>query len=254
MQDGEIELVRVLQKGKVARIRQNQQPGVRDGRRDIFGVRPLDRLVVVAVHHDNRRVDRLELVVSPVRLVRPHLADLIDESVVFLGRRGMLGIFVTGAVDIGGEGEDLADAILVAHRKVEPKDAAVAPADDIGLRNLKDIHQRHNIIGHEVVAVGARIAGAEAMSAAVHQDHGMMRRHSRNLIASIVGTGEAAVKENHRRALPVDRIVDLNAVGFGFAAAVRGDRRRRWRQGFPALGGERRQSGRQRMRRGRTGA
>ena len=38
MQDGEVELVRVLQKGEMAHIRQDQEPGVRDGRGDIFGV------------------------------------------------------------------------------------------------------------------------------------------------------------------------------------------------------------------------
>jgi hypothetical protein len=64
-------------------------PSMRDGRGDIFGMRPFDRLVVVAVDDENGGVDRLQLIVGPVRLVRPHFADLIDEGVVFLGRRGM---------------------------------------------------------------------------------------------------------------------------------------------------------------------
>src|SRR5580704_6190588 len=172
----------------------------------------------------------------------------------------MLGIFMTGAVDIsgesrvlldalnhaggdrvGGEGEDLADAILVAHREVKPKDAAVAPADDVGLWDLQHIHERDDIVGHEVIAVRARIASAAAVTATVHQDHGMMRRDGWNLVAPIVGIGEAAVQENHRRTLAVNRVVDLDAIGFGFAATVRGDRRRGRRQVLPSLSGERRQ-------------
>src|SRR3984957_5002827 len=81
------------------------------------------------------------------------------------------------------------------------------------------------------------------MPTAVPQDHGMMRRHSRNRVAPIVGVGEAALQGDRRRALAVDRIMDLNAVGFGFAAAIGGDRRRRWRQGLPPLSGETRQRG-----------
>jgi hypothetical protein len=123
----------------------------------------------------------------------------------------------------------------VAHREVDAKDAAVAPADDVGLRDLQDIHQRHDIVGHQVIAVRARIAGAAAMAATVHQDHGMMRGDGWNLVAPIVGIGEAAVKEDYRRALAVDRVVDLDPVCFGFSAAVCGDRRRRRWQGFPSL-------------------
>src|ERR1700750_2671983 len=102
MQDGEIELVRVLQEGEVACVRENEQPSMRNGRGDIFRMRPFDRLVVVAIDDENGRVDRLQLIVGPVRLVRPHFADLIDEGVVFLGSRRMLGIFMASAVDIGG--------------------------------------------------------------------------------------------------------------------------------------------------------
>jgi len=59
MQDGEIELVRVLQKREVARVRQNQQPGMRDGRGHIFRMGPFDRLVVIAVNDEDGGVDRL---------------------------------------------------------------------------------------------------------------------------------------------------------------------------------------------------
>ena len=68
-----------------------------------------------------------------------------------------------------------------------------------------------------------------------------MRRDGWNLVAPIVGIGEAAVQEDHRRTLAVNRIMDLDAVGFGFAAAVGGDRRRGRRQGLPSLCGDGRQ-------------
>src|SRR6202044_2577042 len=66
MEDREIELARVLQEGEVAHVRQNEQAGVRDGRGDVFCMRPLDRFVMVAVDNENGRVDRLELIVGPV--------------------------------------------------------------------------------------------------------------------------------------------------------------------------------------------
>ena len=84
---------------------------MRDGRGSIFRMGPFDGLVVIAVDDENGGVDRLQLIVGPVRLVRPHLADLIDEGVVFLGRRGMLGIFMAGPLDIGGESRVFLDAL-----------------------------------------------------------------------------------------------------------------------------------------------
>ena len=115
-------------------------------------------------------------------------------------------------------------------REVDPDDAAVAPAHDVRLRDLENVHQRHDVVGHQVVAVRPRVAGAAAVAAAVHQDDGVTRRHRRNLIAPVVGVGQAAVQEDHRRALAVDRVVDIDAVDLGLAAAVGCDRRRRRRQ------------------------
>ena len=89
-----------------------------------------------------------------------------------------LGVFVAGAIDIGGEGrvlfdavddarrhgvgregKHLADPVLVAHREVDAENAAVAPADDVGLGDFQQIHQRHDIVGHQIVAIRAERRG-----------------------------------------------------------------------------------------------
>src|SRR5271157_2786438 len=57
MQDREIEHLRVLQEGEMAHVRQDEETGMRDGRRDIFGVLALDRLVMVAVDDQDGRVE-----------------------------------------------------------------------------------------------------------------------------------------------------------------------------------------------------
>lgn len=59
MKDGEIELSGVLQKRKMAGIRQDQQPRMRDRRGDGLGMIALDGLVVIAVDDEDRRVDGL---------------------------------------------------------------------------------------------------------------------------------------------------------------------------------------------------
>jgi hypothetical protein len=82
---------------------------------------------------------------------------------------------------------------------------------------------------------------ASACTKSQSDPHGMMRRDCGNLVAPIVSIGEAAVEENHRRTLAVDSIVNLDPVGFGFAAAIRSDWRRGRREGLPSLRGERRQ-------------
>jgi hypothetical protein len=136
----------------------------------------------------------------------------------------------------------------VAKFEVESEDGAVAPADDVGLADLERIHHRHHVVGHEIVTVRARVARACPVASAVHQDHGVMRRHRRDLGAPIVGVGEAAVQEEHRRALAVHRIVDLDPIGFDLAGAVGRDRRGRRRQGLPPL-----ECGARERRKGETG-
>jgi hypothetical protein len=84
MQQGCIEQRGILQEGEVACVGQDQQSGSRARGGDVFRVRALDRLVVVAVSHQHRRADRLQLCVRPVRLSLLHLADLRDEGVVVL--------------------------------------------------------------------------------------------------------------------------------------------------------------------------
>ena len=260
MQDGEVELLRVLQEREVTHIRQDQEAGVRDRCRDIFGVRAFDGFVMVAVDDKDGRVDRLELRVGPVRLFGPHLADLIDKRPVFLGRRRMRRIFVPGALDvacegrvllhalddargdgIGGKREHLADPVLVPHGEVDADDAAVAPADDVGFGDLQMVHQRNNVVSHQIVAVGACVTGAAAMAAAVHQNDGVVPRDDRYLLAPIVGVGEPAVEEDHRRAVAVDRVVDVDAIGMRLTASAGGERRRRRRQRLPPFGCDRRQ-------------
>ena len=104
MQQGCVEQRGVLQEGEVACVGQDQQSGSGDSGGDVFRVCALDRLVVIAVSHQRRDADRLQLGVCPVRLSLPHLADLRDEGVVVLRCRRQSGVFVPGALDEGGEG------------------------------------------------------------------------------------------------------------------------------------------------------
>ena len=124
-------------------------------------------------------------------------------------------------------------------REVEADDAAVAPADDVGFGDFQMVHQRHDVVGHQIVAVGPRVAGAAAMAAAVHQNDGVMSRDRRHLLAPIIGIGEPAMQEDHRRAVTVDRVVNVDAVDTHLAAPASSERRRRRRQRFPPFGGDR---------------
>ncbi len=136
---------------------------------------------------------------------------------------------------VGGEGEHLADPVLVPESEVDADDAAVAPSDDVRLRDLERVHQRNDVVRHQIVSVRPCVARRAAVAAAVHQDHGVARRDRGNLIAPVVAVGETAVQENDGRALAIDRVVDPDPVGVRHAAAVGCDRRRRRRQGSPPL-------------------
>ena len=79
-----IEPRRILQKRKMAGIRQDQQAGAGNGCCDIIGVLALDAFIMVAIHDHDRRFDGAELRVRPVRLVLPHLADLLLKRIVLI--------------------------------------------------------------------------------------------------------------------------------------------------------------------------
>ena len=248
-------------------VRQDQQPGARDRCGYVLGVCAFDRLVVVAIHHQHRCLDRLELRVGPVRLGVPHLADLRDEFVVLRRRGGQPGVFVAGALDVagegwvllhaflharchgvGGEGEDLADAVRMADRQVQSEDRSVAPAHDVGATDMQRVQQAGHVVGHQVVAVGTRVARAAAVAAAVHQDDGMARHQRPDLVPPIVRVGQAAMQQHHRRS-PADRgIVQADAVDLGVSGMLRRHRGRRGRQCLPQRIGPRRAQREQQQR------
>src|ERR1700736_377141 len=221
----------------------------------------LDGLVMIAVDDEDWRVDRLELRITSIWLLGPHLADLVDEAVVILRRRRMGSVLPAGALDIGGEGrvlldavlytrrhriccegEDLAHSLLMTHGEIDAENGAIAPPHDVGLGNFQAVHQSRHVVGHQIIAVRPCIAGTAAMAAAVHENDRMMCRHGRDLIAPIVGIRQSTVQENDRRALAVHGIVDCDAVYMRVAAAVGMDWRRRRRQGLPSLRSKRRKN------------
>src|ERR1700738_2804955 len=106
----------------------------------------LDGLVMITVDDGDWRVDRLELRITPIRLLGPHLPDLVDEAVAILRRRRMGRDLPPGALDIGGkgrvlldavlytrrhriccEGEDLAYSLLMTHGEIEAENGAIVP-------------------------------------------------------------------------------------------------------------------------------
>src|SRR3982074_3924684 len=93
-------------------VGQDQQPCVGDHRGDIFGMLTLDGLVMITDDDTDWRVDRLELRITPIWLLAPHISDLVDEAVRILRRRRMGSVLPAGALDIGGEGRVLLDAVL----------------------------------------------------------------------------------------------------------------------------------------------
>jgi hypothetical protein len=59
----------------------------------------------------------------------------------------------------------------MANGKVEAKNPAVAPANDVGFRKFKRVHQRNHVVGHEIVAVRPPIARGASMTTAVHHNN-----------------------------------------------------------------------------------
>jgi hypothetical protein len=112
--------------------------------------------------------------------------------------------------------------------------------DNVGFWYLQHVHQRNHVVRHQIVAVWPRIAGAVAMAAAVHYDHCMVRRQRLYLVTPVVRVCQAAMQQDQRRALAVDRMVDTDPVSVGLAAtrgvepaqawvAAPPSARRRWR-------------------------
>src|SRR6266849_2708976 len=53
------------------------------------------------------------------------------------------------SVGVGGRGKQLRHALGMRYRDVEADDRAIAPADDRGLLDLQEIHQRDDIPRHQ---------------------------------------------------------------------------------------------------------
>lgn len=197
----------------MADIRQDQQASAGNGRGHVFGVFTLDGFVVVTVNDQYRAFDFRQVLGRPIRLARPHMADLLDERVVLLGGRRQLHVFLAGAFNVGGErrvlldtflyprglgvgseSEDLAGALRVAHRQVQPEDRAVTPADDVGAFDLQSVEQRDDVVGHQVVAEWSGIPRTATVATAVYRDDGVPRREGLDLMAPVIGVGQTAVQ------------------------------------------------------------
>ncbi len=198
----------------MAGVGQEEQAGAGNGAGEVLGVFAAYDFVVVAVCNEHAGFDGLELLVGPVGLIVPHVGDLGDEGFV-LGGRGRDGaVFAAGALDevgevggfvavgdeaggdgVGGKGEDAADAGGITHGEVEGDDGAVRPADEIGLGDVELVHEGEDVVGHEVVAVGAGVAGAAAVTSAVDGEDAVRGREGSDLIAPVLLVGESAVQE-----------------------------------------------------------
>src|SRR5262245_48213717 len=76
-----------LQHGEVADLGLQQQASVGNGAGHELGVLATNGLVVIAVGDTSRHPDGAKVGGSPVRLGRPHVADLLEEALV-QSRRG----------------------------------------------------------------------------------------------------------------------------------------------------------------------
>jgi hypothetical protein len=80
----------------------------------------------------------------------------------------------------------------------------VTPAGEARPVDPEGVHDRQHVRGHAVVRIGAVVAGAATVAAAVDQDGAVAgRQDGRHLIAPVAGMAEAAMQQNHRRAVAV---------------------------------------------------
>jgi hypothetical protein len=194
---------------------QNLELGAGNEFRHLLCMRAFDAFVMLAVGDHRRYGDLGELLRLVVRLRCPHVADLLDEGVVFLRRRrqtlivladlldvtaegGVGGDILAQATDIviGPEGIELGQSLGMVHGDVEADDSAVAPADQRGLVDLEIVHECDDVGGHQRVTVGLRGARAAAMAAAVGRDYLEVFCEGRDLVAPDIGMGEAAMQHD----------------------------------------------------------
>jgi len=94
VQQGFIEQGRVLQKGEMANIWQNQFSCYGNEPRHTICILALDEFIAVAIHDPSGHLDAAQLLVREVRLAVPHRLHLFQERFVFPGSRGELLIFL----------------------------------------------------------------------------------------------------------------------------------------------------------------
>ena len=121
MQDGEIELPRVLQKREVAHLRLDQQPAVRNAVSHEQRILALDRLVMIRIDDPGRHLDAGKVRRDPVRLRLPHFRDLGEERIVIRRRWRKLFIFLSRTRDERGKNGALIDILDTARVGVRRK-------------------------------------------------------------------------------------------------------------------------------------
>ena len=117
------------------------------------------------------------------------------------------------AIDHGARLHDLRAARIHVARKEEhargtgwraggqhERDArTVAPAGEARAVDAECVHDREYVRGHALVGIGAVVARAAAMAAAVDQDGAIAdRQDGRHLIAPVAGMAQAAMQKDDR--------------------------------------------------------
>jgi hypothetical protein len=117
--------------------------------------------------------------------------------------------------------------------EVEANDGAVAPAHHVRLGSVQPVEQGDHVVGHEVEAIWAGVARAAAVPAAIHDDDGVTRSESLDLIAPIGRVSETTVQKDDRRTVADRCAIEADAIDLSVAGVLAGDRGRSWRQGPP---------------------
>lgn len=145
-------------------------------------------------------------------------------------RTGLKGMNTAG-VHVAGKEEDPGDARGGLGGEDQRGARAVAPAHEVGSIQLQRVHYGEDVGGHEFVRVGARVAGAASMTAAIDENGTIAACDQRgNLVCPVAAVAEAAVDKDDRRTGAVGAVPDLSAVVLDDALLV--CRRRRSAVGF----------------------